>query len=68
VIVTVIMVVIVDTGVALTGRGRRHSTAGLAVIPAAVLPGTELDQVVLQRHSKFRCERSVIGVPVRHES
>lgn len=73
VIVTVIVVVVVvvtrglltASGPALTGRGRRHSTSGLAVMPATALVLTDLQHVVGYRQSQLGGKGRVIGGPVR---
>jgi hypothetical protein len=63
----VMMIVRVVTGrvAALTGRLGPHSTAGLAVVAATVLPGADLGEVVRDDHPQLRGERRVVGGPVR---
>jgi hypothetical protein len=67
-VVTVVMIVIMGVfvagGTALTGRRRRYSTSGLAVVSAAILPGAQLGPVVRDRHAKLGGERSVVRLPV----
>jgi DNA-3-methyladenine glycosylase I len=60
----VVVVVIIVGEAARTGRRGRHSTTGLAVVSAAILVISELDQVVGEDHAKLRRERGVEGVPV----
>jgi hypothetical protein len=62
-VVAVLMWVAI-VGTALTGRERRHSTAGLSVVAAAILPVAQLDEVVREHHAKLRAYRSVEGRPV----
>lgn len=62
--VLVAMWPLVDVGPALTGRRGRHSTAGLAVVPAAVLPVPNLGEVVLDRHAQLAEERRVVSPEV----
>lgn len=64
-VMTVRMVVLVAVGLARTGRRGLHSTAGLAVIPAAVLAISDLGQAVLDGHAQLRGERCVVGDPIR---
>jgi hypothetical protein len=47
---------IICGGAALTGRIGRHSTAGLAVVAAATLPLTQLDQGVGRSHAQLGSE------------
>jgi hypothetical protein len=49
---------------ALTGRRGGHSTAGLPVVSAAVLPLADLDPVVGDRHTDLRGQRCVVDFPV----
>jgi hypothetical protein len=65
VIVIVIVIVAAGCGAALTGRLRRDSTAGLAVVAAAILSRAQLDEVVRQDHSQLRSERRIVRGPVR---
>ena len=65
VLVAVGVGVLVGVGSALTGRRGSHSTAGLAVIPAAVLPVPNLGHVVLERHAQLAEERRVVSHEVR---
>jgi len=58
-IVTVLVVVVrmVMRGIStLTGRIGRNSTAGLAVITAAILVSAQLDQGIGRGHAHLRCE------------
>jgi hypothetical protein len=64
-VVMTVLVVMTGTVAARTGRITRHSTAGLAVVPAARLVATHLDEGVGDRHPQLRRERSVVGGPVR---
>jgi hypothetical protein len=61
----IVMRVIARRGTALTGRLRRHSTAGLTVVAAAVLSLANLDEVVREHHSQLRRERRIVRGPVR---
>jgi hypothetical protein len=67
VIVTVVVIggLLTVGGAALTGRRGRHSTTGLAVIPATVLVLTDLQQVVGYRHPQLRRKGRFVTVPVR---
>ena len=61
VVAVMVVMVMVGTGVlagrpALTGRRCRHSTTGLTVVSAAILPLAQLDQVVRNRHAQLRGE------------
>ena len=64
-VVAVRMVVLLGVGFARTGRRCLHSTARLAVIPAAVLAISDLVQVVLDGHAQLRGEGCFVGAPVR---
>jgi hypothetical protein len=68
VIVVMVMRVIVRRWAALTGRLGRHSTTGLTVVAAAVLPLSQLDEIVRHHHSQLRCERRIVGGPVGESS
>jgi hypothetical protein len=59
-----LMTVLLMSGSALTGRRGRHSTTGLTVITAAVLPSADLDQIVLDRKPKLRGKWGVVCLPV----
>jgi hypothetical protein len=68
VVVTVLAVVVVVVVVVRTGPPiSRHSTAGLAVVAAAVAAGAQLDQVVAGRQPDLLAERAVPVAPVRDE-
>jgi hypothetical protein len=54
--VVVVVRMIICGGPALTGRIGWHSTAGLAVVAAATLPLTQLDQGVGRSHSQLGSE------------
>jgi hypothetical protein len=58
------MPMVTGVGTALTGRIGRHSTAGLAVVAAANLMVTELDERVRRGHSQLGGERRVVRHPV----
>ena len=62
--VTVVMRMLTGVGTALTGRIGRHSTAGLAVVAAARLLVTELDERVGRGHPQLRYEWGVVRHPV----
>jgi hypothetical protein len=64
VIVVMVMRVIARRWAALTGRLGCHSTAGLTVVAAAVLPLSQLDEIVRHDHSQLRRERRIVGRPV----
>jgi hypothetical protein len=55
---------IVLSGSALTGRLAPHSTAGLAVMAAALLTVANLEEVVGYDHPKLGAEGRLIGRPV----
>ena len=63
-VVVMIVMVMIGCGTALTGRLRRHSAAGLTVVPAAVLPLADLDQVVGHHHPQLRGKWRVVRAPV----
>lgn len=52
---------------ALTGRIGRHSTTGLAVIPAASLAVAQLDEGVGHSHPQLDSERGIVGGPVGNQ-
>jgi hypothetical protein len=60
----VVLPVVTGVGTALTGRIGRHSTPGLAVVSAARLVVTELDQGVGRGHPQLGGERRVVRYPV----
>jgi hypothetical protein len=62
--VVVAMRMVTRSGTALTGRIGRHSTAGLAVVAAANLMVTELDEGVGRGHPQLGGERRVVRYPV----
>jgi hypothetical protein len=62
--VTVVMRMLTGVGTALTGRIGRHSTAGLAVVAAATLMVTELDESVGRGHPQLGGQRGVVRHPV----
>jgi len=62
--VTVVMRMLSGIGTALTGRIGRHSTTGLAVVAAARLLVTELDERVGRGHPQLRDEWGVVRHPV----
>jgi hypothetical protein len=65
------VVVVVRTvfrgGSALTGRGSRHSTAGLTLVAAARLVVAHFDEGVGHSHPQSGSERGVVGGPVGQE-
>jgi hypothetical protein len=63
-VVVVMVVVVVVVRVAFTRRRGTHSTAGLAVVAATVLPGAELGEVVREHEAQLGGERCVVGLPV----
>ena len=65
IVIVMVMGVIARRGTALTGRLGRHSTAGLTVVAAAILPFPQLDEIVGHNHAQLRGERRVIGGPIR---
>ena len=67
VVVPVMMRMVLYGGSALTGRGGRHSTAGLAVVAAARLLLAQLDEGVGHGHPQLGREGSVVGGPVGKE-
>src|SRR6516225_11169323 len=56
--------ILIRGGSARTGRIGRHSTAGLAVVPAASLAGAQLDEGVGYGHPQLDSERGIVGRPV----
>ena len=60
VMVVVVIVLVVMIGATLTGWLAPHSTSGLAVIPAAVTAGSDLDQVVGEDHPDLGGEGRVV--------
>ena len=64
VVLMVVVLMVVVRWVALTGRLGRHSTPGLTVVPAAILPRTQFDEVVGGDHTKLGAEGCLVRRPV----
>jgi hypothetical protein len=67
IVVVPVAVLVGMTGSALTGRISRHSTTGLAVVPAAGLLFAQLDKRIGHCQPQLGCERGVVGAPVGEE-
>jgi len=62
--VAVVMRMVTGVRTALTGRIGRHSTARLAVVAAARLVVTQLDERVGRGHPQLDGERGVVRHPI----